>query len=342
MHDFELVGPDAWQKASTSPCVTVADAMAESAGVATRTTVMKAGGIDLLGLMKADLVAPQTVIDLRAMRGLDGIEPTDGQGIQIGALVTLAALARHPLIQSRYAILADAAALTGSPQIRTIGTVAGNLLQRPHCWYFRSKQHHCLKKGGEHCFAISGENQYHAVFDNRPCAIVHPSTLATVLVALGAEIELRGPDGFTRRIALEEFFVLPRRDSRRENDLRPGEILTVIRLPPLPAGARMAYLKQGERDAFDWPFAEVATVIERTPDGRCNNASIVLGAASPVPHRATRAESVLRGRHVDEAATREAAEAALGGAAPLAKNAHKLPVFAALVRRAILQAIASR
>jgi xanthine dehydrogenase YagS FAD-binding subunit len=244
-------------------------------------------------------------------------------------------------VRRRYPAVADALRSSASPQIRNVATLGANLLQRPRCWYFRAAEYRCLRKGGGHCFAISGENRYHAIFDNRPCAIVHPSTVATALVALGAAVELATADGASRSPPLEDFFVPPDRDLRRENDLKQKEILTAVVLPPLSASARMAHLKQGEKDSFDWPLADVAVRVDISADGVCRTASIVLGAAAPAPHRAKSAEAVLTGKRIDENAASEAGRATLDGATPLAKNAYKLPLFETLVRRAILQAAAS-
>jgi xanthine dehydrogenase YagS FAD-binding subunit len=244
-------------------------------------------------------------------------------------------------VRQRYPAVADALRSSASPQIRNVATLGGNLLQRPRCWYFRAAEYRCLRKGGGHCFAISGENQYHAIFDNRPCAIVHPSTVATALVALGAAVELAGAGGAARSLPLEDFFVPPDKDLQRENDLKQKEILTAVVLPPLPANARMAHLKQGEKDSFDWPLADVAVRLDISADGRCDSASIVLGAAAPTPHRVKSAEAVLTGKRIDENTAREAGRAALDGATPLAKNAYKLPLFETLVRRAILKAAVS-
>src|SRR5271166_4077948 len=203
--------------------------------------VVKAGGIDLMDLMKEGLLAPSEVTSLSLVQGLDAIVPTPDGGLSIGPMLTLARLAADPTIRDRYPALAEAAGESASPQIRAVATLGGNLLQRPRCWYFRTVEFRCLRKGGGHCYAISGENQYHAIFDNRFCAIVHPSTSATALVALGAEVELTDEDGAQRRVALEDFFIGPDRDVQRENDLRPHEILTALLLAPA-SGLRMKHL----------------------------------------------------------------------------------------------------
>jgi xanthine dehydrogenase YagS FAD-binding subunit len=341
MNRFAWAGARTISQAAAAASTTVADTMALSPDAMDRseTVIVKAGGIDVLDLMKENLLAPRQVVSLAEVPGLDAIGEESG-GLRIGAMVTLARLADHPVLRQRYPALADAARGSASPQIRNVATLGGNLLQRPHCWYFRSAVYHCLRKGGDHCYAIPGENQYHAVFDNAACAIVHPSTAATVLVALGATVELTNADGVGRRVLLEDFFVAPDSDLQRENDLKRHEILTAIVLPAPPAGLRMAHLKQGERDSFDWPLADVAVVLEFDHAGGCRRASIVLGAAAPVPHRSRAAEAALNGRRIDDSVARDAAHAALDGATPLAKNAYKLQLFEVLVRRAVLAAMA--
>jgi xanthine dehydrogenase YagS FAD-binding subunit len=301
-------------------------------------TVLKAGGIDLLDLLKSELLAPAVIVNLRALPGLGGIAEDASGGLHIGATATLSQIAEHPLVRGAYPALATAVAGSASPQLRNAATIGGNLLQRPHCWYFRSASYHCLRKGGGHCFAIHGENQYHAIFDNRACAIVHPSTPATALVALKAEVELRDALGGGRRLLLEDFLVGPDDDMQRENALRPREVLTSVLLPRPAAGTRMAHLRQGEKAGFDWPLADVAVVLRLDPDGSCREAAVVLGAAAPVPYRARAAEQALVGRRIDDAAARDAAKAGLHGATPLSRNAYKLPLFETLVRRAILAA----
>lgn len=315
---------------------TVANAMLEASPVADR-VVLKAGGIDLLDLMKQGLLRPGRVVNLRDIAGLDAITE-DEAGIRIGAMATLEQLSVHPGLRQRYAALADAARSSGSPQIRHVATLGGNLLQRPRCWYFRSAAHHCARKGGDHCFAFAGENQYHAVFGHNGCAIVHPSTVATSLVAHNARVELVNAQGVPRAVALAEFLVGPEVDITRETDLRAGEVLTAVLLPPVTTGTSSVFLKQAERLSSDWSIADVAVVLVLGPDRQCQNASIVLGAAAPVPWRAQTAEAALSGRMIDAATARSAGEAAVAGAAPLTHNSYKLPILAALVRRAVLRA----
>jgi xanthine dehydrogenase YagS FAD-binding subunit len=310
----------------------VRDAVDQLAAGAT----VKAGGIDLLDRLKERLDAPKRIVNIRNVPGLDHVDDHLDRGLEIGALVTLARLAESPAI-ARYPAIADSAANAATPQIRNMATVGGNLLQRPRCWYFRQEEFPCLKKGGTVCFALAGENQYHAIFHNNVSAIVHPSSLATPLVALGAKIALTGPKG-DREVKLEDFFVLPEKDVKRENSLGSGELLTAIRVPAPAAGARMAYAKESEKESFDWPIAEVAVVLEMN-GATCKRASIVLGAAAPIPYRAVAAEKALAGKPVDEATARAAAKTAMQGASPLGGNSYKIPVFEAVIRRAILAAV---
>ncbi len=302
--------------------------------------VLKAGGIDLLDLLKSELLTPSVVVNLRAIKGLDVIAQDATGNLSIGAMATLAEVAAHPLVRASYPALATAIAGAAGPQLRNVATIGGNLLQRPHCWYLRSPAHHCLRKGGGHCFAIRGENQYHAIFDNHACAIVHPSTAATALVALKAEVELHEAQGAVRRLPLEDFFVGPDDDIQRENALRPREVLTAIRLRKPPASTRMAHLRQGEKAGFDWPLADVAVVLTLDLEGICREVCVVLGAAAPVPHRARAAEQALLGQRLDDATASDAARAALRGATPLSHNDYKLALFETLVRRAILATLA--
>jgi xanthine dehydrogenase YagS FAD-binding subunit len=295
----------------------------------------KAGGVDLMDRLKEELDAPSRLVNIRTIPGLDYVKEESGW-LRIGPMVTLAAIADHPLIRRNYTVLADAALKAATPQIRNMATVGGNLLQRPRCWYFRSDQFHCLRKGGDRCFAQDGENEYHAIFDNQMCAIVHPSAAACALTALDAKVEVRGKKG-AREIALEDLFLRPETDITREHVVDPGELLTEIRVPAPSAGTRSAYTKVGQKESFDWPLAEVAVVLEQR-GGTVSKASVVLGAAAPIPWRAAAAEKALTGKPPDEQAARHAAAAAVQGATPLSQNAYKVPMFEAIVRRTILAA----
>ena len=252
MNRFAWTNAGTISEATAAASTTVADGMTAPPNAANgrETSIVKAGGIDLLDLLKENLLAPAKVVSLRDIAGLAIVAEQAG-GLRIGSTVTLANLATHPVVRQRYPALADALQNSASPQIRNVATLGGNLLQRPRCWYFRAAEYHCLRKGGGHCFAISGENQYHAIFDNQSCAIVHPSTAATVLVALGATIELANSDGATRTILLEDFFVSTDLDLQRENDLKPHEILTSILLLAPPVGLSMVH--PGRRGACAAP-----------------------------------------------------------------------------------------
>lgn len=305
----------------------------QALGATTDTSSFKAGGVDLLDLMKDGIASPQRLVNIREISGLDKISEDEG-GLRIGPLVTLTEIEEHSVIQKKYAALSQAASRIATPQIRNMATIGGNLVQRPRCWYFRSEDFHCRKKGGTHCFAQDGENDYHAIFDNRVCAIIHPSGVAVPLVALNGRVEITTKKG-KREVALEEFFVSPVHNVRRENILEPGELITAIFVPA--SDARNMYYKQGEKESFDWPIADVAVALAMQ-GSRCSQASIVLGGAAPYPYRAKAAEAKLKGNEITEGTARAAAEAAMANAMPLEKNAYKIPIFEAIIRRTILRA----
>lgn len=303
---------------------------------------VKAGGVDLLDLMKERVATPPRVVNVRNVPGLDGVSGDATTGLRLGPLVTLARLAADPLVRGLAPALAEAAGRAATPQVRNVATLGGNLLQRPRCWYFRAdpaEQAPCRKRGGDACFAVEGQHATHAVFGNGTCAIVHPSSTAVPLVALGATVELTGPKG-ARTLLLEEFFTTPEEDVTRECSIAADELITAVQVAPWATSpaVRSAYVKHAEKESFDWPLADVAVVLVLAPGGVCERASVVLGAAAPVPWRAREAEAALVGKRVDEGVARAAARAALAGATPLPGNAYKLPVFEVIVRRALLAA----
>ncbi len=295
-----------------------------------------AGGQDLLTAMKDYVVRPSRVVNLKTIRGLDRIQ-VDAKGLSIGALVTLAQLEQHPEVRKQFPGLAEAASEVATPQIRNLGTVGGNLCQRPRCWYFRLENVVCLRKGGDECYAESGENKYNAILGGGPSFIVHPSDLAPMLVALGATVSTASPQG-GRSILLEKFFILPSEEPTRENVLEPAEIITEIRVPTSPFAVRSTYLKFKERDSLDFALSAVAAALELDSSGTVRQARLVLGGVAPVPWRVPKAEEFLAGKRLEPATLAEAARLALRGASPLSKNAYKVPLTQTLVRRALAKA----
>jgi xanthine dehydrogenase YagS FAD-binding subunit len=297
-----------------------------------------AGGQDLLTTMKDYLTRPVRVVNLKGIRGLDRVEGDGRKGLRIGALVTLAQLEEHAVIRRDFPGLAEAAHSVATQQIRNLGTVGGNLCQRPRCWYYRLEEAVCIKKGGSECFAAKGENKYNAILGGGPSYIVHPSDLAPVLVALGASVNVVGADG-RRRVPLDKFFTLPSEGSiRRENVLKNEEIITEVFVPASPFAARSTYLKFKERESLDFALSAVAAAVELGAGGRVRQARIVLGGVAPVPWRVPKAEEFLKGKALDAESLAGAARLALEGAEPLSQNAYKVPLTQALVRRALSKA----
>jgi xanthine dehydrogenase YagS FAD-binding subunit len=291
-----------------------------------------AGGQDLLTTMKEYLVRPPRVVNLKTIKGLDQITSDGKGGFKIGATVTIDAIEEHADIKSKFPGLAEAAASIATPQIRHVGTVGGNLCQRPRCWYFRLENVICKKKGGTTCYAATGQNKYNAIFDTGPSNIVHPSDLATIFVAYGATATIVGPSG-PRNIPLEEFFATPDKDVRRENVLKEGELLSEVQLPAVPG--KSTYLKFKERESLDFAMSAVAAIIDLAPDKTVRSARIVLGGVASVPWRVTEVEKFLTGKTLSSENIDKAATMALAGATPLEHNAYKVPLTQALVRRAL-------
>lgn len=292
------------------------------------------GGSDLLGMVKDHLVEPDVLVHLRSIRGLDGITSRARRDTVIGGLTTLDTVSQHPMIRENYTVLAEAAGSVGTPQIRNAGTLAGNVCQRPWCWYYRNG-FNCFKAGGKQCFSITGENQFHAIFGGGPSFIVHPSDTAPALVALDAEFTIAGTSG-TRTVPAAEFFALPRVDPARENVLNHGEILESVRLPLPKTGVRSTYHKILDREAWTHAVVSVAVVLEMNQQV-CNRARVVLGGVAPTPWPLPKVEALLTGQRITPELAAQAGEVALEGANPLAKNAYKVPLTKAVVRRTILE-----
>ncbi len=291
-----------------------------------------AGGTDLVGCLRDRVFDARLVVSLARIPELRGLSTLPDGALRIGALTTVADIAAHPLVGQKYAALATAAGAVASPQIRNQGTIGGNICQRPRCWYFRG-DFECLRKGGQTCFAMGGENQMHAIFGASTCLAVHPSDTATALVALGARANIAGRRG-SRTVPLESFFVLPDEDVTKENVLEPGEILTEIVIPPPPAGFVSAYRKVRTRGAFDFALASLAVGMSFVK-GRVDAPRVVLGAAALKPWRSTDAEKVLAGARLDPKTIAAAAAAAVKGATALEKNDYKIPMFKGLVQEVL-------
>ncbi len=294
------------------------------------------GGSDLLGMIKDDLAAPDRLVRLTRLSGLDTIALQPGGGVRVGGMITLSALGRHPVIRDRYAVLAEAAGSVGTPQIRNAGTLAGNLTQRPWCWYFR-QGFPCYKHGGTRCFSRTGENQFNAILGGGPSYIVHPSDTAPALVALDAQIHIVGDTG-ERRLPIRDFFILPRQDVSRENQLRPGEIVTELELPP-HAGTRSVYTKVTDREAWTHAVVSTAVVLTLDDDGVCRRAAIALGGVAPIPWRVEGVERLLVGERITPQLAAAAATASVEGARALARNRYKIPLVSETLRRTLLSLV---
>lgn len=300
-----------------------------------RRVVAKAGGMDILDLMKEDLLRPHRVVNLRNLQGLDDIHVDADGTSRIGALATLAGIAAHPRIGKCFGALAAAAGHAATPQVRNVATLGGNLLQRPRCWYFRNEH---FARGDIVAAVRAGANQYHGIFATHVSPFVHASTPATALLAYDATVHLQSTRG-RRAVKLSDFLLPPDPTRDRDADLREDEVLTHVSLPP-PV-MRSAYHKQTERDSYDWPICDVAVVMKMSPAATVDAVAIALGWVAPTPMRAAEAESLLIGQRIDDALAARAAQAAVRDAQPLSRNAWKVEVLEAVIRRTILQAAGS-
>ena len=297
-----------------------------------------AGGTDILGEIKEGVLDVDTLVSLEGLPGMSGID-SGPDGLDMGALVTLAEVARSQQITESYRALSQAASSAGTPQIRNVGTVGGNLCQRPRCWYYRSSLYHCKKKGGETCFAFSSGNRFHAVLGADQCYIVHPSDLAVALVSMDATVVLVDGSG-SRELPIDDFFVAPHVNILAETVLRAGEYVTRVRVPAPAGETRSVYLKAKERQGYDFALSSVAAVIQ-TEDGVIRDARITLGGVAPVPYRVSHVDAALTGLRVGEVDARAMGEMAVRDAQPLAENRYKVRLTASLVSRAISETLQS-
>ncbi|MCL2789007.1 MAG: xanthine dehydrogenase family protein subunit M [Desulfobulbus sp.] len=293
-----------------------------------------AGGLDSLERFKDRIIQPKAVIDLGAIDALRGIR-RDGGDLVIGPLTTLTEVQHHPDIRAHFSLLAEAAGEVASPQIRNQGTLGGNICQDTRCWYYRSGWD-CYRAGGGTCYASEGkdgQNREHAIFGIEGCAAVSPSDAAPVLVALEARLIIQHAEG-GREVAAEDFFVGPETDITRLNVLRPGDLLTEIRLPATWANATFYFEKVRDRPVWDFPLVNIAAAMHLSGD-HINKARFVLGAVAARPWRLPKVEAAVAGTS-RKAAAQTVARIAVDGATPLAHNGYKVILVRNLVNRAIL------
>jgi len=294
-----------------------------------------AGGTDLLSSMKDNLLAPRRIVDIKSIREFGGIEYNTSSGLRLGALTTLEELRVHPQVRKSYPGITEAVEGITSPQMRSRGTVGGDMCQRPRCWYYRAGFGLLAKDEQSRALVPNGENRYHAILGNSgPAYFVNPSSLAPVLIALGAKARLYSSTG-QRDVPLEQFFTIPKTDNERENVLKPNEILTEI---IIPGGAwRTATYEVRQKEALDWPLAAAAVAL-RMKGSRVESARIVLGHVAPIPWRAPEAEKVLAGKTITEQTALDTGNAAVREAKPLSQNGYKVQLARVAVKRALLRA----
>jgi len=295
-----------------------------------------AGGTDLLDEIKNGIISPEAVVDLTSIPNMSFIQQ-EKNSIRISALTPVNDLIESSLIETNYPVLHQAARSLATPQLRNVGTVGGNLCQRPRCWYYRDPQILCWKKGGEDCFAYAGKNKYHAIFGGEFCFIVHPSDLAPALISLEADVIIATPEK-EKKLKLADFYHLPQENKRRETILEPGELVKEIILPLPKKEEKSIYLKIKERNT--WDFAVVSAAVKGKFSGKkIDDIRIVLGGVAPVPWRLDKAEKQLKGKNADEDSIRAAAQEGLKDAAGLEENSYKLDLVEAVLVETITSLI---
>jgi xanthine dehydrogenase YagS FAD-binding subunit len=322
MNNFEYIQPETLKEAS------------QALGNNWQISLPFAGGTDLLGMMKDEIESPNKLVNLKSIADLNNISYVPGKGLTIGALVTISEIAEHPLINEKYSVLAQAAKKVASPQLRNVGTIGGNICQRPRCWYFRG-EFHCLRKGGEMCYAVDGRNKFHCVIGGEPCFIVHPSDTAVALTALDAKIVIFSGKK-SRSIPIRDFFVLPEVNVERENILKPGEIVTEIQIPDLPANTHSGYLKLKERGAWDFAVVSVAAVVQKNGES-FTSGSIALGAVAPIPWLEKEVGAQLAGLNINAENIDQLSKKALNSAEPLKDNAYKVVLAQNMIKKILLK-----
>jgi xanthine dehydrogenase YagS FAD-binding subunit len=294
-----------------------------------------AGGTSLLNLMKEHVVEPESLVNIKSIQGLDRASPV-GEGLLVGANMTLTSLLENKDVEARYPALWQALETVATPQIRNVATLGGNLCARPPCWYLSHENFACAKRGNANtCPAREGENEFSAIFQtDGPCVAVHASSLAPALLALGASVRIVGPEG-ARELPLEKFFLLPKDNVLRENVLGSQEIVTHVILGP--GKPKSATYVVNPKASHDWPVALASVALDMSGE-TVSRARIVLGAVAPIPWRALDAEGSIAGQKVTPETAARAGESAVSRAEPLAQNGYKIQIAKTAVKRALLVA----
>jgi len=306
-----------------------------------RTVKVVGGGSDIVGGVMKDWVQgkgmplPEVLIDITTIKDIVGIK-SDGGGTTIGAATTLTDVINDKDLASKVPVLTNAALSVASPLIRNFGTLGGNINQRPRCWFFRGEDFNCYKKGGDFCYAVTGDNRYHAIIGGELCYIVHPSDTATALLALNASAKIAGTGG-ERTVAFDDYFTGPRVDVLRENVLKPNEFMTSVTIPNPASGTKFGWTKLKDRQVYDFALVSVAAVFT-VSGGNWQDGRITLGGVSPVPYRAKVVEDFLKGKDI-KATAKQAAAQIRTVARPMSLNSYKVDLAQGLIERTILDAL---
>ena len=292
-----------------------------------------AGGVDIIRLMKNEVILPDALVNIKTIPGLAFIKEND-DGLKIGSMTTIHDIDTSKVTRDRYSLLAEAAHSVAAPQLRNMSTVGGNLCQEVSCWYYRmspvtGRSFSCRRKGGKQCYAVTGDNTYHAIINGGKCHAVCPSDMAVALIALDAKVKIASQDG-GKIIPLEEFY------TAMGNILKTDEIITEIQVPHLGPSVRQRYLKFRIRKTIDFAIVSVAATLT-TETGVVSDARIVLGGIASTPYRANSAEEAIKGSRITENVAEIVAKEAIAEAKPLTMNSYKLPITEALVKQAILE-----
>lgn len=295
--------------------------------------ILKGGGMDVVDHLKEGLWEPDLLVNVKRIPSDGELIRMDAGKIRIHAAATMADIVDSKLVREQAPVLVQALEAAATPQVRNVATAAGNLLQRPRCWYYRNEQFDCLKKGGSRCYAADGENRYHAVFGDGPCHIVHPSNLAPAVQVCGGAVHIVG--GTRQSMPVSELYHMPDKGIRTEHNLEPGEVVTHLTLTPAP---RSGFYAVKEKQSFDWPLVFACVALEMNA-GKIASARVCAGAVAPVPWALPKVEAALKGLSAgDDAAIRKACAVATEGARPMTDNAYKLRLLPVAIHRAVVKA----